>query len=114
MVTDPYPQPTRTVSPLPVDDTLERMEMALSVGRPAGHEESRLDKLATPEQAHGPLTSLKWADETPDLDMVQPLAARPSSGALAADKDWPPLPTPDMDHHSATDLRPQFPPWWWG
>ena len=36
MVTEPYPQPIRTVSSVPVDDTLENMETALCNVRPTG------------------------------------------------------------------------------
>jgi hypothetical protein len=104
MVINSYPQPTQTVSPIPMDDSLERMEMALSAGWPASHEESRTDKPVTPDQVHGAPSSSKSADEIPDLDMDKPVVSRPSSGALAADEDWAPLPKTDMDHHSATDL----------
>ena len=96
MVTDPYPQPIWTVSPVPVDDTLEKMEKALPDGRPAEHEEYRIDKTTTPDQTHSPLTSLKWADEIPNLDIVPPVAAQTLSGSPAANKDLPLLPTTDM------------------
>jgi hypothetical protein len=97
------------VSPVPVDDTLEKMEPALSDGR----DEPRIDETTIPDRAHGPLTSLTWADEIPDLDVATPVAARPLSGAPAADKDWPHLPTMDTEHHSNTDLQPKLPPLWW-
>jgi hypothetical protein len=61
MVSDSYFQLTRTVSPIPADDTLERMK-ALSEGRPAGRDESRIDKPTNTAQAHGAPTSMKWAD----------------------------------------------------
>ena len=92
-----------------MDDPLEKMETALTDGRPAEHE-YRIDKTTTPDQAHSPLTSLKWADEIPDLDIVSPVAARLLRGSPAADKDWPLLPTTDMENYSDTDLQPNFPP----
>jgi hypothetical protein len=92
------------MSPVHVDDTLKNMETALSDGRPAEHE-YRIDKTTTQDQAHSPLTSLKWADEIPNLDIVPQVAARPLSGSPAADKDWPLLPTTDMENYSHTDLQ---------
>jgi hypothetical protein len=111
MITDPYPQPTRTVSPVPVDATQKGWKLpSPRDSQPASHEEFRIAKPTTSDQAHGAPTSLKWADEIPDFDMVQPVAARSSSGASVADKVWSPLQKKDMDQHSATDLRPQILP----
>ena len=100
MVSDSYPQPTREVSPIPADDTLERMDTAPSEGRPADLDESLIDKPTHTAQAHGAPTSLKWADEIADLDMEQPVVGHP-----AADTEWPPLPETDVEQLSATDLR---------
>ena len=100
MVCDSYTRPTREVSPIPADDTLVRMDTAPSEGRPADLNESLIDKPTHTSQAHGALTSLKWADEIPDLDMEQPVVGHP-----AADTEWPPLPKTDVEQLSATDLR---------
>jgi hypothetical protein len=105
MVTDSHPQTARTVSPVHVDDTLEQMESAPSDGRTDGHEESRIDKITTQEQARDPPTPTKWADEVPDLERVPSVDARPLSSAPAADKDWPTLPITDMGNHSDTELH---------
>jgi hypothetical protein len=81
------------------------MDMTLSEGWPAGHDEPRIDKSTHMAQAHGAHTSLKWADEIPDLDMEQSVV-----GHLAADTEWSPLPKTDEEQLSATDLRPHIPP----
>jgi hypothetical protein len=80
------------VSTVTVDDTPEKMEVALSAGQPARQEEFRTDKPTTSDQAQGAPTSLKRADGFPDFEKIRPVGARLSSGAPAGDKDWPPLP----------------------
>jgi len=97
MVSDSYPQSSRTMSPIPADYTLERMDTTLSEGRPAGRDEPRIDKSTRMAQVHCAPTSLKWADEIPDLDMEQSVVGHP-----AADTD--------VEQLSATDLRPHIPP----
>jgi hypothetical protein len=99
MVSDCYPQSTHTMLPIPADDTLERMDTTLSEGWPAGRDEPRTGKPTYMAQAHGAHTSLKWADEIPDLDVEQSVV-----GHLAADMEWSPLPKTDEEQLSATDL----------
>jgi hypothetical protein len=74
-------------------------------GRPAGLDESLIDKPTHTTQAHGAPTTLKWADEIPDLDMEQPVVGHP-----AADTEWSSLPKTDVEPLSATDLREHLPP----
>ena len=93
------------MSPIPAEDTLEKMDTAPSEGRPAGLNESLIDKPTHTAQVHGASTSLKWADEIRDLDMEMPVVGHP-----AADTEWPPLPKTDVEQLSATDLRHHLSP----
>jgi len=80
------------------------MDTATSEERPADLDKPLINKPMHTVQAHGAHTSLKWAEETPDQDMEQPVV-----GHTAADTEWPPLPKTDEEQLSDTDLR-QHPP----
>ena len=54
MVSDSNSQPTRKVSPIPADDTLDRIDTALSEGRAADRDESRINKSTHTVQATVP------------------------------------------------------------